>query len=74
VGVQVDQTGGHEFARRAQNLQRPLGGDACFERLDRSKADADVTRGFEILAWVQHLATLDDEIELVVRPHGCDRG
>jgi len=30
--------------------------------------------GPQVLAGIEHLAALDDEVELVVRPHGGERG
>jgi hypothetical protein len=46
---------------------------AC-ERLDQAEAHADVALGPEVLAGIEHLAALDDEVELVVRAHGGERG
>jgi hypothetical protein len=73
VGVQVDEAGGDELARRAQNLQGLVGGDVRLQCLDEAIADADVAFGPEALARVEHLAALDEKIELVVGSHGRQR-
>src|SRR5206468_4136715 len=74
VGVQIDQARSHDLAGGAENPQGFISRNIGLERLDHAKADADVTPGPEILTRIEHLAALDDEIELVVRSHGGDRG
>ena len=39
------------------------------DRLDHAPADADVAFAAQRLAGIEHVAALDHEIELVVRPH-----
>ena len=44
-------------------------GISVLERLDHAPADADVALAPQRLARIEHVAALDDEVELVVRPH-----
>ena len=60
VGVQIDETG-------------LVGGNIGLQGLDQAEADADVAFGPQVLAGIEHLAALDEEIELVVWPHGGER-
>ncbi len=48
---------------------RTRGRDIVLDRLDHAPADADVALAAQRLAGVEHVAALDDEVELVVRPH-----
>jgi len=69
VGVQVDQPRCDQPAAGFEHAQRPLGGNTAFHGLDHAEADADVANAAQILAGIEHFAALDEEIELVVRPH-----
>jgi hypothetical protein len=73
VAVQVDQARRHQLAGGVEHAQRPLRRDVGLERLDHPIADADVAPAPQRLARVEHVAALDDEIELVVRTHGGER-
>ena len=74
VRVQVDEAGRDELAAGVEHAQRALGRDIGLERLHHAVADADVAPAAQPLARVEHLAALDDEVELVVRTHrGMDR-
>ena len=73
VRVQVDQARRHELAGGVEHAQRACGRDVGLERLDHAEADADVALAAQVLARIEHVAALDDEIELVVRPHGGAR-
>ena len=82
VGMQVDQSRRHQLAPGIEHAQRPRRGDVGLDRLDHAEADADVALAAQRLARIEHVAALDHEVELVVRPHrcigtarhGCDRG
>ena len=67
--MQVDEPRGHELAAGVEDAQRPLGRERRLERLDAAVADADVARAAQRLARIEHVAALDDEVELVARPH-----
>ena len=73
MAVQVDQAGRHQLARGIEHALRPLGRNIGLDRLDQPEADADIAAAAQRLADVEHVAALDDEIELVVRPHGGAR-
>ena len=70
VAVQVDETGRHQLAAGIEHAQRPRGRDVGLDGFDQAEADADVAAAAQRLAWVEHVATLDEKIELVVRTHG----
>ena len=80
--MQIDQAGRHQLARGIDGLGGTGGRNIVLDRLDHAPADADVALAPERLAGIQHVAALDHEVELVVRPHrgigaarkGCDRG
>jgi hypothetical protein len=63
------RAGGDELARGGEHLQALVGGNVGRKRLDRTEANADIALGPEALAGIEHLSALDDEVELVVRPH-----
>jgi hypothetical protein len=67
--VQVDQAGGDQLARCVQGLRRARGRNFRFDRLDHAPADTDVAFSPQRLTGVEHVAALDNEIELVVRTH-----
>jgi hypothetical protein len=67
--MQVDQARRHQFARGIDGLGGAGGGDLVLDRLDNAPANADVAFSAQRLARVEHVAALDHEIELVVRPH-----
>src|SRR4029077_8850106 len=51
------------------------GRNGRLDRLDLAEAHADVALAAQLLARVEQLAALDDEVELVVRAHrGAHRG
>src|SRR5258708_4826705 len=70
MAMQVDEAGRHQLAAGIDRTQRPRGRDIGFDRFDHAIADADVAPAAQRLARIEHLAALDHEIELVVRPHG----
>ena len=74
MSMQVDEAGGHELAADVQDLERPFGGNVGLHRLDDAPTDADVAPAPQVLAGIEHLAALDEEVELVVRPHRRERG
>ena len=70
VSVQIDEPGRHELARGVEHAQRRA------KREFRARAasmiaiaDADVALASERLAWIEHVAAFDHQIELVVRSH-----
>src|SRR4051812_43734595 len=69
VRVEVDQARRDELSTCIEHAQRALGRDVRLECLDHAGADADVAPRPQLLARVEHLAALDEEVELVVRPH-----
>ena len=74
MGVQVDQARRNELAVGVQNPVRLVGWNIGFQRLDHAEADADVALGAQVLAGIENLSALDHEVELVIRPHGRERG
>ena len=44
-----------------------------FDSLDLPETDTDIALAAQRLARVEYVAAFDDEIELVVRPHGAAR-
>ena len=78
VGVQVDQAGRHQLARGVDGLGGTGGRNIVLDRLDHAPANADVALAPQRLAGIEHVAALDHEVELVVRPHrgvgGAGRG
>jgi hypothetical protein len=71
--VQVDEAGRHQLAGGIEHAQRPLGRNLGLDRLDQPIADADVALAAQRLARIEHVAALDDEVELVARRHGGER-
>ena len=69
VAVQVDQAGRHQLARGVDGLGSAGGRNVGLDRLDHAPANADVALSPQRLAGVEHIAALDHEVELVVRPH-----
>jgi hypothetical protein len=74
VAVQVDQAGRHQLAVGTEHAVCARCRDVGLERLDHPEADADVALAAQILARIEHVAALDHEIELVVRPHRGECG
>ncbi len=74
VRMQVDEARRHQLAGGVERAQRPARRNVGFERLDEAVADADVAPCPQRLAGVEHFTALDDEIELVLGPHGGARG
>ena len=70
MGMQVDEPGRHQPAAGVQHPQGPRGRDIGLDGLDHAVADADIAPAAQSLARIEHIAALDDEIELIVRPHG----
>jgi hypothetical protein len=73
VAMQVVEAGRHQLAAGVDHAQRAGGRDVGFDSLDRAEADADVAPAAQALARIEHVAALDDEVELVVRPHRGER-
>ena len=73
MAVQVDEAGRHQLAAGVDDAQRPRRRDIGLDGLDEAVADADVAPAAQRLARVEHVAALDEEIELVVRPHRGER-
>jgi hypothetical protein len=67
--MQVDQPGSDQPARRVEQALGARRRNVGFDRLDQSIADADIALAAQVLARVEHVAALDDQIELVVRTH-----
>jgi hypothetical protein len=70
MAVQVDEARRHQPAGGVDRAQRPRRRDVRFDRLDHAVADADVAAAAQPLAGVEHVAVLDDEVELVVGAEG----
>jgi hypothetical protein len=68
--MQVDQAGQDRAPRCVEHPQGAGDGDVRLDRLDLAEAHANVALAAQLLARIEHLAALDDEVELVVRPHG----
>ncbi len=71
--MQVDQPGRDQLAGGIEHALRARRRDVALDRLDQAEADADVALAAQRLARIEHVAALDDEVELVVRPHGGAR-
>ena len=50
-------------------FERARGRNIGLDRLDHAPANADVALAAQRLAGIEHVAALDHEVELVVRPH-----
>ena len=68
--VQVDQTRNDEATCSIHDPIGPRRGDVGLKRFDAAVANADVQLSAQLLAGVEHVAALDDKVELVGRPHG----
>ncbi len=69
MAMQIDEARGHELASGIDGLQGAGGRNLRLDRLDHAPADADIALALERLAGIEHVAALDHQIELVVRPH-----
>ena len=69
MSVQVDQPRNDELARGVEDAIGARRRNVAFDGLDDAVADADVALAAQLLARVEDFATLDHEIELVVRSH-----
>ncbi|MEA2872083.1 MAG: hypothetical protein QOH67_2059 [Hyphomicrobiales bacterium] len=74
VAVQIDQAGRDQLAVDAEHALGARRRNIGLDRLDHAIADTDVALAAQVLARVEHIAALDHEIELVVRPHGGECG
>ena len=68
--MQVDQSRRHQLATGVEHPKRTRSGNVGLDRFDQAIADADVAPAAQRLARIEHIGGLDQEIELVVRPHG----
>ena len=69
MSVEVDEARRHELPGSIEHAQRALGGNPRLECFDDAVADPDVAPASERLTWIQHIASLDHQIELVLRSH-----
>jgi hypothetical protein len=69
MAVQVDQARRHQLAGGIDDAQCTRIRDICLHRLDRTKSDSDIAAATQRLAGIEHIATLDKQIEFVIRPH-----
>ena len=69
VRVQIDEAGRHQPPGGVDDSERPLGGNIGLHDLDQAVANADVTHTAQALAGVEDVATLDQQVELVVGAH-----
>jgi hypothetical protein len=67
--MQIDEAGCYQPARSVDKLQRLLGGNIGLDGLDDPVANPDIAHGAQPLARVEDLATLDQQVELVVGAH-----
>src|SRR5438067_1874955 len=67
--MQVDETRQHQPPTRIEHARRARPRYIRLERLDAPEANADVAPAAQVLTRIEHLAALDHQIELVVRPH-----
>ena len=63
--VHVDQAGQNELAPGIERLLGARVRDLRLERRDHRVPDADVAPRAQLLARIEHLAALDDEVEFV---------
>ena len=68
--MQVDQSRRDQLATGVEHPKRARGGNVALDRFDQAIADANVAPAAQRLARIEHIGGLDQEIELVVRPHG----
>jgi hypothetical protein len=71
VAMQVNQSRRHQLSGRIEHAQRPDRRNVGFDRFDHTIADAKVAPAAQRLARIEYVSALDQEIELVVRRHGC---
>ena len=69
VRMQVDEAGYDEPSGRVEHAIGACSRDIGLHGLDLAETHSDVAPGAQALAGIEHLAALDDEVELVVRPH-----
>jgi hypothetical protein len=67
--MQIDQPGRDQLPRGIDGLRRARCRNLVFDRFDDAPANAYVAFAPQRLAGVEHVAALDHEVELVVRPH-----
>ena len=73
MAVQVDETGRHQLAVGIEHAQCASRRNIGFDSLDLPETNANIAFAAQRLARVEYVAAFDDEIELVVRPHGAAR-
>jgi hypothetical protein len=71
--MQVDQSRRYQLAAGIEHAQRPARGNVGFDRFDHAVADADIAPAAQRLTRIERVSAFDQEIELVVRPHGGAR-
>lgn len=71
--VQIDESRRGESAAGVQHAQAPLGRNLALERRDAPETDADVAPAAQILARVEDVGVLDEEIELLLRKRAANR-
>ena len=73
VSVEIDEAWRHELPGGVEHAQSAGRGNFGLERFDNPVADPDIARASERLAWIEHLAAFDHQIELVVWSHDGTR-
>lgn len=63
MGMQIDEAGRHQPAFCVDRLLRAFRRDICFDGRDFSQPNANIANSAQILAWIDHFATANDEIE-----------
>ena len=67
--VQIDEARRHQLAGSIQQFVGARRRNIRLQRLDQPVADADITLAAQRLTRIEHIAALDNQIELVGRPH-----
>ena len=69
MAVYIDETGRHQLAGRIDHAQGTGLGNIRLDRFDHTEAYADVAAAAQRLTGIKHIATLDEQVEFVIRPH-----
>jgi hypothetical protein len=73
MAVQVDEARRHQFAIGIEHTQCASRRNVGVDSLDLPETDADIAFAAQRLARVEYVTAFDNEIELIVRPHGAAR-
>ena len=69
MAVKIDETRRYQLAVGVDQAERSRGWNLFRHGLDHPVPNPNVALAPQRLTWIEHLAALDEEIELVVRAH-----